>query len=170
MLCPRLAGHAPYWLGLMLIAAPLRAQTPPNQVQTCVACHGEQGRSAQPDVPHLAGQQRAYLANQLAAFRSGERRNPLMQAIAAQLTADDIKALAHYWSELPATGTATFAVMAALPSEMKMPPGFPAGFTAYDREQDEASRVITVRYANALAMGAARYGGAPPFGRHRHER
>jgi cytochrome c553 len=161
---PRPARRIVPWLALVLAAAPLQAQTPPSQLQACIACHGAHGRSSLPDVPHLAGQQRAYLASQLTAFRSGERKNPLMQAIAAQLSPDDIKALARYWSLLPAVTEVDASSTAGLPSEMQMPAGFPAGFIAYDREQDSASGVITVRYANALALSAARSGTALPSG------
>ena len=115
--------------------------------------------SSSSEIPHLAGQQRTYLANQLKAFRSGERKNPLMQAIAAQLSADDIEALAIYWSRQPASGqaradavgppthppqrmqTTSAGSSAALPSEMRLPADFPAGFTAYDQALAESLRL-----------------------------
>lgn len=137
--------------------------TVPPQVQACASCHGPQGRSAAADIPHLAGQQPRYLARQLEAFRAGERKSELMQAIAGQLTAQDIQALAQYWSRLPpdggpVTGTAPVA------SGMRFPEGFPAGFVEYDREADEKTREVTVRYANAVAAEAVRAARPLPSG------
>ncbi|MDH5409082.1 MAG: c-type cytochrome, partial [Gammaproteobacteria bacterium] len=38
---------------------------------TCVGCHGPKGNSANPAWPKLAGQGEAYIAKQLADFKSG---------------------------------------------------------------------------------------------------
>jgi cytochrome c553 len=50
--------------------------------------------------PVLAGQQAPYLQKQLAAFRSGERVNPLMQMAVGQLGDEQFAALAAYYSQL----------------------------------------------------------------------
>lgn len=137
----------------------------PAHLETCVSCHGERGRSSSPDIPHLAGQQLRYLVKQLEAFRSGERKNELMQAIAGQLTAQEIQALAQYWSHLsPDEGMQAAAPATRVPSAMRFPENFPAGFIEYDRESDEKTNVVTVRYVNEVAAEAVRAGKPLPDG------
>lgn len=138
----------------------------PAHLETCVSCHGGQGRSSTPEIPHLAGQQLHYLVKQLEAFRSGERKNDLMQAIAGQLTAQDIQALAGYWSHLPPDGGATMEKPGTVPvpSGMRFPESFPTGFVEYDRKIDEKSQVVTVRYVNQVAADAVRAGKPLPVG------
>ena len=77
----------------------------------CAACHGPQGRSVSPAFPHLAGQQPAYIALQLDAFRGHLRGDPLAQAymwgMASQLSDDTIKTLSDYYaSQKPLPGVA----------------------------------------------------------------
>jgi len=68
----------------------------------CIGCHGVQGyKAAFPEVyhvPKIGGQQTAYLANALKAYRSGERSHPTMHGIAASLSDQDIADLAAYYS------------------------------------------------------------------------
>lgn len=52
--------------------------------------------------PHLAGQPAIYLAKQLQAFRSGKRRNEMMDIIARDLSDEDIRILSEYFETLPA--------------------------------------------------------------------
>ena len=143
------------------------APSAPVDVTACQACHGENGMSRNPRVPNLAGQQQAYLAAQLTAFRAGTRRNDLMQAVAAQLGDAEIAGLAAYWSSHPATpgdahGT-TAAAGPAIPSRMTFPVNFPAGFTSYERVPGEGGATAE-RYANAAALAAARAGRPLPDG------
>ena len=67
----------------------------------CVACHGQNGNSNNSAWPNLAGQKRIYLATQLKAFRSGARKNLLMDDIVKNLSDTQIETLAIYYSELP---------------------------------------------------------------------
>src|SRR5690606_11348622 len=67
----------------------------------CLGCHGPQGISRVASYPSLAGESQAYLADQLKAFRSGARDNPMMTSIAKNLSDEDIAALAHYYAQLP---------------------------------------------------------------------
>ena len=68
----------------------------------CEGCHGIEGfRMAYPkvvSVPMLGGQSEAYLAAALKAYRSGDRNNATMRAIAASLSDEDINDLAAYYS------------------------------------------------------------------------
>lgn len=65
---------------------------------TCVACHGADGNSVNPEWPNLAGQHPQYLSKQLQAFKSGARQNPLMSPMAAPLSDQDIADLAAYYA------------------------------------------------------------------------
>lgn len=67
----------------------------------CTACHGPAGISRVASYPSLAGKPEDYLAEQLQAFRSGTRENPMMSSIAKNLSNDDVAALAHYYAGLP---------------------------------------------------------------------
>jgi len=70
----------------------------PAALATCLACHSKAGVAADPAWPNLGGQHEAYLALQLKAFRSGERKNPLMSPMAANLSDSDIAELASWFS------------------------------------------------------------------------
>ncbi len=67
----------------------------------CASCHGQKGNSSNAQWPHLAAQQSTYLSNQLKAFKAGERVNPIMQPMAANLSNEDINNLAAYFSSQP---------------------------------------------------------------------
>ena len=67
---------------------------------TCAACHGANGQSASDQFPHLAGQVPGYIAAQLTKYQSGERADPVMSAMAAPLSAEDIANLDAYYSGL----------------------------------------------------------------------
>lgn len=71
---------------------------------TCVACHGATGNSPNPEWPNIAGQHSQYIFKQLQAFKAGERQNPLMSPIAAQLSEDDMRDLAAYYEKQARTG------------------------------------------------------------------
>lgn len=70
--------------------------------QACAACHGEQGISAVPTYPSLAGQLPTYLFKQLQDYCDGSRQNPLMNGIAKGLTPRDAADLAAWFSTRPA--------------------------------------------------------------------
>jgi cytochrome c553 len=69
----------------------------------CVACHGVNGNSSNPDWPNLASQHPQYVEKQLQAFKGGERQDPLMSPMAATLSEDDMADLAAYYSKQTAT-------------------------------------------------------------------
>ncbi len=66
----------------------------------CAACHGNDGISALPMNPNLAGQVPGYIAAQLAAFQSGERNNAIMQGQVNGLSSEDMADLDAYYSSL----------------------------------------------------------------------
>lgn len=69
-----------------------------QHVEHCGGCHGTKGISNNAQWPNLAGQTPTYLVNQLKAFKSGERVNPIMQPMAGHLTPEDMDNLAAYFS------------------------------------------------------------------------
>jgi cytochrome c553 len=83
-----------------------RHRRSPRKLGQCVACHGSDGRGRIAGTPHLAGQDEAYLASALAAYRSGTRRAAIMNSIANTLQARDIAALARWYARQPAGGPA----------------------------------------------------------------
>src|SRR5438046_8889874 len=56
----------------------------------CAACHGAAGVSVSDTIPNLAAQRGGYIEAQLKALKEGTRKNPIMNALAAQLSAEDI--------------------------------------------------------------------------------
>ena len=79
--------------------------TLPIAAAACSACHGQDGIGTLAEHPTLAGQHADYLAQALNDYRLGKRQNPVMSAFAAQLTRDDIRALADYFSKQPGLST-----------------------------------------------------------------
>lgn len=66
---------------------------------SCVGCHGAEGRGVG-TFPALAGMDADYLAAQLRDYRSGARKNPMMNAIAESLSDSDIAELAAFYASL----------------------------------------------------------------------
>lgn len=70
------------------------------KAKMCAACHGIDGIAKVADAPNLAGNGELYLARQLQAFRSGERKHPQMSVIASGLTDEDIAAVTAWYSAI----------------------------------------------------------------------
>ena len=66
----------------------------------CNSCHGIDGIGTQPIYPNLAGQKAEYIIQTLQGFKSGERKNAIMNAMAAPLSDADIANLAAHFSGL----------------------------------------------------------------------
>ena len=62
----------------------------------CSSCHGADGNSATPANPKLSQQHPEYLVKQLQEFKSGTRKNPIMQGFAAALSEADMQNIS-YW-------------------------------------------------------------------------
>jgi cytochrome c553 len=65
---------------------------------SCGGCHGEQGVSASPATPSLAGQDAQYLVAALQAYKGGTRANDTMKGLAAALDDNAMKNLAAYFA------------------------------------------------------------------------
>ena len=63
----------------------------------CASCHGVDGNSGTPANPKLSQQHPEYLIKQLQEFKSGKRKNAIMQGFASGLSDDDMKNIA-YWA------------------------------------------------------------------------
>ena len=68
--------------------------------ENCVACHGADGLGLAEDAPNLAGETTMYIDTQLKAFRSGMREPDIMSPIAAELSNDEIRALAQWYADI----------------------------------------------------------------------
>ena len=71
----------------------------------CVACHGVNGNSVNPEWPSLAGQHETYIKRQLAAFKDDQRQNPLMTPMAKPLSDEDMADLGAFFATQKSTGT-----------------------------------------------------------------
>ena len=97
------------WLALVAVGLCAGCERPtvpnasamPRAAAGCAACHGPLGISAIDVYPNLAGQKETYLLNQLRAYKSGERSNPMMQSIVIAMDDDTLKSLAAYFASLP---------------------------------------------------------------------
>ena len=80
-----------------LIAADLDAGKS-KAAEVCASCHGADGNSPAPNFPKIGGQYRTYLAKALNDYKSGNRKDPVMAGMAANLSPADIENLAFYYS------------------------------------------------------------------------
>ena len=139
----------------------------------CAACHGANGVSVSDAIPNLAAQRAGYLKAQLKAFKDGTRKpqaatspTAIMNAIAAQLSAEDIANVAAYFASQP--GAATGAKSALLPNvantKVTFPEGYKDSFTKYHTINFPATRQVRYYYANKPAAQAAKAGKSLPDG------
>ena len=70
----------------------------PARLGLCAACHGENGVATAAGIPHLAAQDRTYLADALRQYRNGARNAAAMRATAGALSDADIEALATWYA------------------------------------------------------------------------
>ena len=84
-------------------AAAAKVATKPDLVKgeasfaaVCAACHGADGNSGTPANPTLSQQHPEYLVKQLTEYKSGKRKNAIMQGMAAALSEDDMRNIA-FW-------------------------------------------------------------------------
>ncbi len=142
-----------------------KAKAQAKAQEVCAACHGANGVSVSDTIPNLAGQRNAYLQAQLRAWKDGSRKNALMNAIAAQLTADEIPHLAAYFAALPAGAGAKSAFMPALAgTRVTFPEGYRSSYLKYATIDTAATQQQRSYWANPTAVQAAREGKALPDG------
>ena len=83
------------WVGT---AAAADIEAGRQKAQVCAACHGPAGNSANPVVPSLASQPAQFIVTELFQFREGNRKDPQMTPLAANLSNADLNDLAAYFS------------------------------------------------------------------------
>ena len=133
----------------------------------CAACHGVNGVSVSDTIPNLAAQRAGYLEAQLKALKDGTRKNPVMNAMAAQLTPTDIANVAAYFASLP--GATTGAKSALLPGVTRshlttFPEGYKDTFVKYHTINFPATKQVRYYFANKAAAQAAKAGKPLPDG------
>jgi cytochrome c553 len=95
----RLATRILVLAGVLAIGGQAVAADAPEKAALCATCHGEQGIPINKQTPVIWGQNEGYLYLQLRDFKSGARKNALMNPIAAPLEKADQLALAAYFSQ-----------------------------------------------------------------------
>ena len=77
---------------------------PDRQIAPCQSCHGLEAGPSNPEFPVLNGQYAGYIADQLRLWQAGNRGGTqagIMDPIVANMTADEIEAVALYYAALP---------------------------------------------------------------------
>lgn len=91
--------------GVPVLADPLAAGK--AGAASCSGCHGDTGVSSTPGMPSLVGLDPKYFAAAMAAYKSGQRRNDVMQPLSASLGEADFKNLALHYGLQKAARAAT---------------------------------------------------------------
>jgi len=86
-----------------------RAAAGKDKSAVCAACHGPEGISPTPVWPNLAGQHEDYIAQAIHEYQAGDRKQPVMGAQVAALSAEDVKDLAAYFSSQSGLFTVHYA-------------------------------------------------------------
>ena len=73
-----------------------------DRIQSCVACHGEDGNSRMENIPSLAGQPAFFIVNQLILMRERVRPVEAMMPFVQDLKDEEAVALADHFAKLPA--------------------------------------------------------------------
>jgi cytochrome c553 len=85
-------------LGLVAGAQAGDAQAGKKIAGACAACHGQDGNSAAPSFPKIAGLGEKYILKQLIEFKSGARDNAIMKGQVAALNEGQMADLAAYFA------------------------------------------------------------------------
>jgi hypothetical protein len=117
-------------------------------------------------IPNLAAQRAGYIEAQLKALKDGTRKNPIMNAIAAQLSAEDVANVAAYFAAQPgaATGTKSAFLPNVAKTHVTFPEGYQGTFTKYYTSNFPATKLVRYYYANKVALAAAKAGKPLPDG------
>ncbi len=74
--------------------------------KSCKACHGADGGSVAPAIPHLAAQREAYLLASLNEYKTGKRTHAALRDIATKMSEADLLNVAAYFASLPPVAVA----------------------------------------------------------------
>ena len=85
-------------------AAAAAEQDPFAAVRTltamCAGCHGEDGNSAAPGTPSLAGQHDMYLITAIQAYEDETRTEPMMHALTQALSRSQVEDIAYFYAAM----------------------------------------------------------------------
>lgn len=73
----------------------------------CKGCHGVDGKSIAPGIPHLAAQREDYLLAALQAYKAGKRHHAALKDLAKLMEEADLRNVAAYYAGLPAVAIAS---------------------------------------------------------------
>lgn len=140
--------------------------------EVCAACHGMNGVSVSDAIPNLAAQRAAYIESQLKAYRDGTRKPPnaagaaaIMNAMAAQLSPEQMADVAAYFASLPGSPGAKSPLLASTATtHLEFPTNYKAVFTKYYTINFPATKQVRYYLANEVALKAARDGRPLPDG------
>src|SRR5688572_21705989 len=85
----------------VMAAASVSAQTIEEKAEVCSACHGEKGIPQEKTTPIIWGQHVGFTYLTLRDYKSGARKNEIMQSIVEGLEREDFLALAEYFAKKP---------------------------------------------------------------------
>jgi cytochrome c553 len=91
-------------LGISLAHAAPDIAAGERKAALCMACHGLNGNSVNPEFPSLAAQAPLYIYYQLLQFREGRRASPIMANFAKPLTDADMKDIGAYFAAQKSVG------------------------------------------------------------------
>lgn len=89
-------------LSMLSLAAAQDIEAGRAKSQACAACHGADGNSQSGQFPNLAGQTWRYIYVQLKDYKEGRRSDPVMTAMVAPLSRQDMIDIANYFAAQPA--------------------------------------------------------------------
>jgi cytochrome c553 len=89
---------AAFFLFLPAFAWAADAEAGRQKANVCAACHGEGGNSTNSQVPSIAQQPAQFISTSLFMFREGNRRDPQMSPMAANLSNADMNDLAAFFA------------------------------------------------------------------------
>lgn len=69
-----------------------------EKAELCQGCHGEDGNSAETNIPKLSGQYAKYIAKQLRNYQAGKRTHAIMSAMAATIDDTDLMDISAYFA------------------------------------------------------------------------
>jgi cytochrome c553 len=85
----------------LIVALPAFATPLAERMGPCLACHGENGQSENPEVPSLGAQPAGYTLIQLYLFRQKQRKIEVMVESAKDLTDEDLRQFSDAIAKLP---------------------------------------------------------------------
>ncbi len=123
--------------------------------QACESCH----LATTGDTPQLAGQRETYIVKQLKAFKAGDRKNPVMNAITSVLSDADMDNLAAAWNKRASSDTTLSpGATAAAKTKMAFPKDFPKGFVLYRTVAKPDGATVAKQYINNAGFAAVKAG------------